>query len=518
MNVIPFALWNQQYTLGNRPSFKPDAFDFDWWLTTKHSGFGEMVRTLSRELASIRSARRQHANRDLNLRAVLSTLLDGHDREPGKPTKYARRPVSYSNKLDDRPDWASAKILVSTIDGLECLGLVGSVVGQRDEPATTGQLSLVWPLSPLLEMFGQYGVVRGAFGYDSSRLPVVLKPPKVNRRSGAPLRHSACHGAFNAIAHAAEGVQRFNEFMARHKITLDSLPDGLNDNQGVNLKRTHCYRVFNNVDAESPRLDEGGRWYGGGWQSLKSSLRPYLLIDGQRTVELDYGSFHIRMLYNRDGLESPEEPYQVPGLSRSTAKVITNRLINASNRQIAAACREPRETILPRWGISLPDGVELVDAIEAVRGSHHPIARHFGKGEGLRLQRLDSDICDRILRHAAHEDRPTLPVHDSFIVAVDNKETLNSEMTIAYRAVIGPFNPVIKSKSRPDLEPLGQVVQRNDHRRWMISQNDCLRQVSFLDNNFKIDQTKRYDENNRPCWEQMVNCFHINDNSAPIYH
>jgi hypothetical protein len=47
---------------------------------------------------------------------------------------------------------------------------------------------------------------------------------------------------------------------------------------------------------------------------------------------------------------------------------------------------------------------------------HEPIAHHFYTGVGLRLQRLDSDIAEKILLHFAQSGIAILPLHDSFLM------------------------------------------------------------------------------------------------------
>lgn len=453
--VIPFKDWLSLHNQDETPTANPDAFEFDWWLTSENAEFEGLFARVSADLDRVLDVRRRHRNRDTNLRALLASLWDAHDREPGKPIKYARKPAAYSDKLEDRPDWASCKILLSLVDGLSDLGYVGSIPGRVEPHAGRGRLSLIWPLSALIELFERFQVSAAAIAHDKSRVPVVLKSAKGSNGRATRLRHSACQGAADEIAKAAETVVDFNEHIAKFPISLDVLPEGLVDSRGVNLSRTDCHRVFNNVDPTDPKLDQGGRFYGGGWQSLESKLRPYLLIDGKPTVELDFGSLHPRMLYHLDGLDCAGDPYEVPGLSRGAAKIITNRLINATNRQIAAACREPLTSVKDRWGLDLPEGWTLLDAVEAIKDLHRPVSRHFGRGEGLRLQRLDSNVCSTVLGYTIFRNIPVLPIHDSFVVPEAEQETMRETMGFAYRGQVAPFDPVIKTKGRPDHESGG---------------------------------------------------------------
>jgi hypothetical protein len=59
---------------------------------------------------------------------------------------------------------------------------------------------------------------------------------------------------------------------------------------------------------------------------------------------------------------------------------------------------------------------------------HEPIIDLFSANTGLRLQRQDSDICDRILTYFSENDIPILGVHDSYIVGVEHEEKLRKTM------------------------------------------------------------------------------------------
>ena len=457
-STIPFIDWLPLHEQDENPSARPDAFELDWWLITEDAGFGKLVSMLADQLGRVIPTQRQHAHRLPNLRALLASLFDAHDREPGKPTKYARKPAAYSDKDEDRPEWASGRLLVSLVDGLTVLGYVGGLKGWNDHPNRLAMLSLVWPLPDLIRLFEVWGLRRSAFRYPSTRRPVVLRASQRGSGHGKKLKCCVCFGAAAEIDRAAGPVIAFNHFMAGHEITLDRLPDGLEDRRHANLTRKACHRVFNNVDPAHPKLNRGGRFYGPGWQALASDLRPYLLIDSNPTVELDFGSLHPRMLYHLAGLEVDEDPYSVPGLSRQTAKTLINHLINATSRQIAAACQAPKDEIKRNWAIDLPEGWDLRAAFDAIKERHQAVASRFGKGEGLRLQNLDSEVCATILGSAINNKIPTLPIHDSFVVRQKDEEVMRMMMSDAYRCEVGNFEPIIKVKSRPEREPTSAIM------------------------------------------------------------
>ena len=75
--------------------------------------------------------------------------------------------------------------------------------------------------------------------------------------------------------------------------------------QSFDFAARTVYRVFNNSDWQ-----QGGRFYGAWWISCPSRLRPYIMIDGKRTVEVDYSGVHAAMLYAEAGKAIPDDPYE----------------------------------------------------------------------------------------------------------------------------------------------------------------------------------------------------------------
>lgn len=58
--------------------------------------------------------------------------------------------------------------------------------------------------------------------------------------------------------------------------------------------------------------DHGGRYYSL-FQQQPSQSRLHLYINGEPTAEVDYKGLHPALLYQRIGLETPTDPYDIPG-------------------------------------------------------------------------------------------------------------------------------------------------------------------------------------------------------------
>ena len=66
--------------------------------------------------------------------------------------------------------------------------------------------------------------------------------------------------------------------------------------------------------------------------------------------------------------------------------------------------------------------------IDALIAKHAPIASLFFTGIGLRLQRLDSDISEGVMREMRRRGIVVLPVHDSFLAPASKAAELEAVM------------------------------------------------------------------------------------------
>jgi hypothetical protein len=196
------------------------------------------------------------------------------------------------------------------------------------------------------------------------------------------------------------------------------------DRMPIDLGNRYLHRVFNNGS-----FGLGGRFYGGWWQSVPRDLRPYMRINGKPTVEIDYSSIHPRMLYAMEGLEPPEDPYNI-GLDprfRDAVKQTFNAMINAPSKRINPVSSFDADAI----------GMSWTEFRKTVQRAFSPIAKHFGTGEGIRLQKVDSDILEKVLLHFAEDGIPCLPIHDSVIMHHGHADELEDVMRQAFEEVTG---------------------------------------------------------------------------------
>ena len=185
-------------------------------------------------------------------------------------------------------------------------------------------------------------------------------------------------------------------------------------------------RIFN-VDFE-----HGGRFYGGFWQQIPSEYRDRLTIHNHLTGEIDYSQIHPTILYNKigqpmvDELHRPIDPYSFDDENRKSNKKVFNTMLNSKNfKECEWACSHNDGFVLPKKYKTWEDFLNHIQTF------HKPISDYFFTGYGLKLQRLDSDICETVLMEMFSVGKIVLPVHDSFVTTWDNYLALGQCMNKA---------------------------------------------------------------------------------------
>ena len=174
---------------------------------------------------------------------------------------------------------------------------------------------------------------------------------------------------------------------------------------------TTIYRSF------SRSWDKGGRLYGAWWLSEPEPIRKGIMIDGAPVCELDYRQLHPSLLFARRGMSPPNDVYEFGGHDRRLNKETFMRLLNGERMNLAKPGEEPFTATVP-----------YEEYVTAYLITLSPISRWLGNGEGLRLQREDSDLAISILDDLYHKNIIALPVHDSFIVQQRHRDALYQTM------------------------------------------------------------------------------------------
>jgi hypothetical protein len=206
-------------------------------------------------------------------------------------------------------------------------------------------------------------------------------------------------------------------------------------------------------------FQNGGRLYGGWWQSIDEERRSFININGEPTVELDFKAIHPHLLYgdqapnNRDlyeidceieelGLTAKQRARGLPNERpiRGWIKQLTLNAINASteNKAFGAFRDKQRSGTLAK----LLTNEQLRMLLKRWADRHPILASTLYQDRGITLMRIDSDIAMHVVEQMTRLKKPILCMHDGFVVQRRNMLWLNHFMKEAAVSVCGKEIPL----------------------------------------------------------------------------
>lgn len=247
-------------------------------------------------------------------------------------------------------------------------------------------------------------------------------------------------------------VKAYNEFLSDSHIMVN----------GIAVPELFFARVYNSD------LDHGGRFYDDGTvQGQDSKSRSTILIDGMKTVELDYKSLHYSMAAEELGIDiTHKDPYNfdyeievdqkainswreqvgyqgkydpVRNLKKTAILTMFNAdsYISASRGISNAILKDyKKEDLSKRKFVGLKN-IKVKELIKQVQEHNHEVSEYFLSGVGIRFQNLDSKMIEYCVKSFMDINQVCIPVHDSLVVKeVMNKYTVKI-MHDAYGSVMG---------------------------------------------------------------------------------
>jgi len=250
-----------------------------------------------------------------------------------------------------------------------------------------------------------------------------------------------------------ENLRIINNALSKHWYDLEipdedlsdlqkRLADDLENERIIRMDQRSLHRVFND-----PGLTTGGRFYGGWWQNIPREYRRYMVVNGKQMVELDYSNQHPTILYAQAGVARPSDCYtDVIKLQKLPQGVMAKDVRDMVKAAFNAMLNSPKPLKQAPAGVQPGKlGLKWADVSDAIIRFHEPIAQHFYTGVGLRLQRMDSDIAEKVLLHFAKKGIAILPLHDSFMMHHGYETWLEPVMRSAFEEVVG-LSPKIDRK------------------------------------------------------------------------
>ena len=345
--------------------------------------------------------------------------------------------------------------VIDRLVGLELIGLEKGYPGDNWS-GKGGRSSRIWPREKLrrhflkakldpLDVSSREDTVDDGGIFVKGRESIILHDADKNK---VEYKDTARTNSMREVLDAYNFMLLWTHVDCRH---LDDPSISKSDGTSVHISqhRKFVRRIFNDCSWR-----RGGRFYGGWWQRINKEDRSKIMIDGERTIEIDFSGLHIVLLYAEENINYYEEfcgsdPYDIsipeltdhPDFSRWLAKITILIAVNARNETSAfGAIREKaRDEPTKPKGRSL-DNDFLRSVLTLLREKHSPIADKFCSGAGVDLQYKDSQITEHIIKHFAI-DRvatggtpvPILTIHDSYILAEEYAGELWEQMQIAWR-------------------------------------------------------------------------------------
>jgi hypothetical protein len=416
-----------------------------WWFNFRLTSNNTALRALAASLVDdlgLKTGKLDSVKSDLMV-CILANLFQASLR--WKSLAISRRPEWYAQVPDDEKlSIHSSKFVVNTLDAMVEHGLIVQYLGQHYDKQ--GELTKIFPTDDLKQQLDFL---------TNADLVYVLPVGEIILRDsdGVAMQYADT----NEITEMRNDLVAYNDLLGQTEIELAGLEsEDLSshtdyllrntfynyDNASTVRLRPMCVRRIFNVDFE-----HGGRFYGG-IENMPSDFRPKLTINGQATVELDFASYQLRMLYHMVGIDYRRDAYTVAvGYKpehRDIYKVIALAALNADNEAecLRGIRHELRNTELAGLIGGITDS-RIKPLLTNWINAHAPISEYMYSGIGLALQKTDSDIANCVLKIFRERGVLVLSVHDSFVIEAARIKELKRVMRSCYRDKFG-FYPVVK--------------------------------------------------------------------------
>ena len=350
------------------------------------------------------------------LGAILGNLVAGTIRK--KPTPVA---VTQSNTILGSKD--SHPVLNDKLPDVLAILVASDVLYKKAGSYSEKKQSTIEVTQKGLKLIHEFGLKRSDFRH-KERKPVVLRARKTSedKKRNKPGKEIELPDTED-VRRVTEEVTRFNEFIAAQAIEY------VGNRTDIDDERRTTHRVFNNG-----RMNEGGRLYGGFWQSLSGAKdgKPDeraddICINDEHLVGLDYGQIALRMLYSFEGKQlEMEDAYVLDGWGpecREGMKKLINSMINDPTCEPKALKKLFGKT----YGLKVPELTEK--AKQSIYKQHATIRSHFNGTSTYRLFYEESNHLMRVLMKLVELDIPALPVHDCLYVRLSDENTVRQLMT-----------------------------------------------------------------------------------------
>jgi len=381
----------------------------DFGMKLKSKGLNRLVRYLFNRMPDVPKQKKYRDRLRQCLRIVLINLTD--------MTSFSNGFVSYSRNTHSTEYNLvnySAKNISKVVDFLENKSLIENRPGYFSQDPDRRRISRMRANKKLIKLFDEYEVNQAKISGNKKSGLIILRN---EFKESIPFQET------EFTLSVRGNLQKINDLLSAHNIVIGS---------DYNIHRKFLHRVFN-LD-----FNHGGRFVGSDWQRLNSTERQLIKIDNSPVIELDFKALHPTMLYALKGIQLEGDAYKLKGYSHRIRDFLKTVMLIRINTNSDEQAVRAIQGLINEKKIKKPSEVySLKDLIKAFMEKHSPIRDLFDNDTGLKLQRLESDICEAVLINFYAKDVPVLSVHDSFIISRNYESELLQAME---RAFVNKFN------------------------------------------------------------------------------
>ena len=353
-----------------------------------------------------------------------------------------------------------SNLMIEVVHRFVEVGLAGIWKGSEG----AGKTSRIWATDILIAQFKEAALDSFMVSTHQDRETIILRDEDKKQVEYDEAIYPA--DTQSKIIEMREQLAFYNDALANTFIDIPTLDKdyiettkaGVITRHAISEHHKHIHRVFNNNSFE-----QGGRFYGGWWQNIPKAYRQDIFIDDQSTIEVDFKSLHILLLYGLEGLDMDaalqgEDAYTISipfetetEQARKLGKLLLLICINAKDEK--TALQAFRSTLVDegygggRAGLKDED---LRPLINALRDKHPKIAHKFCSNAGINLMNLDADVASFVLEECLMQDYIPLIMHDSFIVIDVFEEGLKHIMKAAIAHVCNGVVPYFSQVKNDD--------------------------------------------------------------------
>ena len=296
------------------------------------------------------------------------------------------------------------------LHALEELDYVAIHLGTKHPAIKHGTPTSIGPMNKLLDLLVQLGVITNTG--NETKTPLVY----------TKLESGEVEEVINDESESILVKQNTMIASTEIELPLDTYDEYVDCYSKAHVSGGLIRRIY------SKELNQSGRFYHG-YSGCPSRYRNLVTFDGEPTIELDYESSQAHVAYSMNGLNAWDfisgDPYVPPNADpkhRNVYKALLTRSFTSSNSTQTVRVDDEINT----------NGLNLNDMLEEIWQMHYQINNFRHQEAHKTITYQESRICLKVIELCNGKGIAVLPIHDSFVVKKQHKQTLEENMVKAY--------------------------------------------------------------------------------------